>query len=56
MMGKIIWDSYKLELRRSKRGKIPYYHFEIKREAFMVTLHDEDEPKIVYEVFISPNS
>ncbi|KAL1209598.1 Retrovirus-related Pol polyprotein from transposon TNT 1-94 [Cardamine amara subsp. amara] len=44
------------ELRKSNRGKIPRRHFEIEGEAFMVALHDDLEPKSVYEALSCPNS
>ncbi|KAK0599320.1 hypothetical protein LWI29_004233 [Acer saccharum] len=44
-----------LPFRRSNCGNVPCRRFEIKRGAFMVVLHDADEPKNVNEALKSPN-
>ena len=42
-------DHEKSQPRQSTRERIPYRRFEIEREAFMIALHDDEEPKTINE-------
>jgi len=46
-------DSQQPQLRRSKRRNLPRRRFEIEGEAFMIALHDDDEPRTVQEALSS---
>ncbi len=46
-------DSQQPQPRRSKRRNLPRRRFEIEGEAFMIALHDDDEPRTVQEALSS---
>jgi hypothetical protein len=46
-------DSQQPQPRRSLSRNLPRRHFEIEGEAFMIALHDNDEPRIVQEALSS---
>jgi hypothetical protein len=46
-------DSQQPQLRRRKCRNLPRRRFEIEGEAFMIALHDDDEPRTVQEALSS---
>ena len=49
-------DHEKSQPRQSTRERIPYRRVEIEREAFMIALHDDEEPKNVNEALSGPKA
>ncbi|KAI3453505.1 hypothetical protein Pfo_010168, partial [Paulownia fortunei] len=49
-------DSQNPQARKSKRGNIPYWHYEIEGESFICASVDVDEPATYEETMTSPNA